>query len=409
MITGTAKSGLQYALRRKESSSVAYCSLSIKAGTRDEKGYPKGIAHFVEHTIFKGTSTKSASVVNSYLDRLGGELNAYTTKEEIVLHATVLLEDAAKASSLLFELATDSQFPEKEIEKEKGVVIEEINSYKDCPADDIYDRFESLLFARHPLSGLILGTPSSVSSITREDLLRFAKEKFVPGNMVFSLVADMDEAEMEKKVKELDAKFFPGEVPAAEPRKLRRKVSGAVFDKTLNKRNHQANCVIGGFAPSLYEDGRIATVLLSNILGGPAANSILNDVLREKHGWVYGVECAYTQYADSGIITISLGCDRDDLDKCVRAVYREVAKLREAPLSARRLAAAKKQLLGQLAISGESGEAQCLSMGKSMLSYGKVNSSGENIALVKAITPEEIQKMARKLFAPDHLSKLVYL
>ncbi|MCQ2142897.1 MAG: insulinase family protein [Bacteroidales bacterium] len=409
MITGKTASGLQYALRRKDSSSVAYCSISIKAGTRDEKGYPKGIAHFVEHTIFKGTSTKSASVVNSYLDRLGGELNAYTTKEEIVLHATVLLEDLAKASSLLFELATDSQFPEKEIEKEKGVVIEEISSYKDCPADDIYDRFESLLFARHPLSGLILGTPSSVSSITRDDLLRFTKEKFVPANMVFSVVADLDEAEMEKKVKDLDTKFFGAASPAPEPRKLRRKASGAVFDRTINKRNHQANCVIGGFAPSLYDEDRIAAVLLSNILGGPAANSILNDVLREKHGWVYGVECAYTQYADSGIITISLGCDKDDLDKCLRAVDRELGKLREAPLSSRRLAAAKKQLLGQLAISGESGEAQCLSMGKSMLSYGKVNSSEENIALVNSITPEAIQKAARELLAPDHLSKLVYL
>jgi len=409
MITGKCSSGLSYALRRKESSAAAYCSISIKAGTRDEKGYPEGIAHFVEHTIFKGTSKKSSSVVNSYLDRLGGELNAYTTKEEIVLHATVLLEDLPKASSLLFELATDSQFPDKEIEKEKGVVIEEINSYKDCPADDIYDRFESLLFARHPLSGLILGTPTSVSSITRDDLIRFTREKFVPSNMVFSVVADLDETEMEKKVKELDARFFSGPVIAPEPRKLRRKVSGTVFLKTLNKRNHQANCVIGGFAPSLYDEDRLATVLLSNILGGPAANSILNDVLREKHGWVYGVECAYTQYSDSGIITISLGCDRDDLDKCLKAISREIEKLCVAPLSPRKLAAAKKQLLGQLAISGESGEAQCLSMGKSMLSYGKVNSSKENIALVNSITPEAIQKTARSLFSPDRLSKLVYL
>ena len=193
---GKAPSGLQYAVRR-DNSAVAYCAISIKCGTRDEAGYHGGIAHFVEHTLFKGTSRKSAAVINSYLDRLGGELNAYTTKEEIVLHATVLKEDLGKAAKLLFEIATDATFPEKELETEKSVVIDEISSYKDSPADDIYDRFEQMLFEDHPLSGLILGTAASVRKIGHDEVMRFVRDKFIPSRMAFTVVADLDEGEME--------------------------------------------------------------------------------------------------------------------------------------------------------------------------------------------------------------------
>ena len=418
MISGRADCGLQYAVR-KNTSAVGYCALSIRCGTRDEMGYHGGIAHFVEHTLFKGTSRRSASVINGYLDRLGGELNAFTTKEEIVFHATVLKEDLAKAASLLFELATSAIFPEKEIEVEKGVVIDEIHSYKDTPYEDIYDRFEEMLFEGHPLSGNILGTPASVKKITREELLKFVKEKFLPCRMAFTVVADIDEKKMEKGVLKLADKFFQGDdcactevcdgigqvrcgqygSPAAIP-----------FDKTLNKRNHQANCIIGGLAPSLYQEKeRLATVLLCNILGGPASNSILNSVLREKHGWVYSVECGYTQFADTGIVTVSLGCDKNNLDRCVAAVYREIGKLQGELLSDRRLKAAKKQLLGQLAISSDNGETQCLSMGKGLLSYGKVSSGAENRSLVEAVTAEDIRDAACSVFDFEKLSKLVYI
>ena len=179
---------MQYAVRRR-SSSAAYCALSIKCGTRDEEGFHGGIAHFVEHTIFKGTSRRSATVINGYLDRLGGELNAFTTKEEIVLHATVLKEDLPKAAALLFELATSATFPEHEIKTEKGVVIDEIQSYKDSPSEDIYDKFEEMLFEGHPLSGNILGTSASVRKITRGELLRFVREKFRPECMAFTIRA----------------------------------------------------------------------------------------------------------------------------------------------------------------------------------------------------------------------------
>ena len=182
------------------------------------------------------------------------------------------------------------------------------------------------------------------------------------------------------------------------------------FDKTLNKRNHQANCVIGALAPSLYQEKeRLATVLLCNILGGPASNSILNSILREKNGWVYSVECGYTQFADTGMVTISLGCDKNNLDKCVQAIYKELGKLQDELLSERKLKAAKKQLLGQLAISSDNGETQCLSMGKGLLAYGKVSSGKENRSLVEAVTAEEIRDMARAIFDSDRLSRLVYV
>ena len=411
MISGKADCGMQYAVKRS-GSSVAYCALSIKCGTRDEEGFHSGIAHFVEHTIFKGTERRSAAVINGYLDRLGGELNAFTTKEEIVFHATVLKEDMAKAAALLFELATCPTFPDQEINTEKGVVIDEIQSYKDTPSEDIYDKFEEMLFKGHPLSGNILGTKASVRKITRQELLKFVHDKFRPEKMAFSIVADMDEKAMEKSVLKLVQKHFSDHT-ASQTEAVGGNEAAFVseqFDVTLSKRNHQANCIIGGLAPSLYQDReRLATVLLCNILGGPANNSILNSVLREKNGWVYGVECSYTQYSDTGIVAISLGCDKNNLEKCVKAIYKEIGKLQEETLSERKLKAAKKQLLGQMAISGDNGETQCLSMGKGLLAYGKLNTGKETRQMVEGISAEDIRDMARTIFSPSNLSKLVYI
>lgn len=409
MRSGKAGCGLQYAVKRS-GSAVGYCALSIKCGTRDEEGYHGGIAHFVEHTIFKGTEHRSASVINSYLDRLGGELNAFTTKEEIVFHATVLKEDLGKAASLLLELATCPTFPEHEIQTEKGVVIDEIHSYKDTPSEDIYDRFEEMIFAGHPLSGNILGTTASVKKISRDELLKFVKEKFLPGSMAFTIVADIDEARMEKDIIKMAEKYFGTEPVSCPDIPCRRQPSGEIFDKTISKRNHQANCVIGALAPSLYQEReRLATVLLCNILGGPATNSILNSVLREKNGWVYGVECGYTQFADTGLVAITLGCDKANLEKCLKAIDKEISKLQAEPLSERRLKAAKKQLLGQLAISSDNGETQCLSMGKGLLAYGKISSGKDNKAMVEAITAEDVQEMAQKIFDSNRISRLTYI
>lgn len=401
---------MRYAVKRS-GSAVAYCSLGIACGTRYEQGFHSGIAHFTEHTLFKGTEHKSSSVINGYLDRLGGELNAYTTKEEIVLHATILKEDLSKASSLLMEIATEATFPDNEVNTERGVVIDEIKSYKDSPSEDVYDRFEEKLFRGHSLSMPILGTPQSVRATSAEELRRFYKEKFVPGSMVFTIVADIDEKRMEADLLRTFDKFFSGSgMVSGEMTRPESITLDNVFDEVINKRNHEANAVLGGYAPSLYEEReRIATSLMSNILGGPAMNSILNDILREKHGWVYGVESSYTQYSDTGIMAISLGCERENTEKCIDAVKREISKLQDNALTDRKLRAAKKQFLGQIAISSDNGEAQCLSMGKSLLAYGRVASAEEIKREIEAVSADMIRDMACRIFAPDRTSCLILL
>jgi predicted Zn-dependent peptidase len=379
--------------------------------------------------MFRGTTRKSAAVIAGYLDRLGGELNAYTTKEEIVLHATVLKEDLGKAARLLFELATEATFPDAEIETERGVVLDEIISYKDNPAEDVYDRFEGMLFEGHPLGLPILGTAASVKRIRPEDLRRFLKTFFVPERMAFTVVADLDEKLLEKRVLGLVAKLFGDRTPSPAP-PVRNEMESLVpsegipvipseakespwaapFDKTVDKRNHEVNAVIGNRAPSLYDqEDRITAAMLCNILGGPASNSLLNKELREKNGWVYGVECTYTQYADTGIAAITFGCDKPNLERCLTAIDRILGRLRDVPLSERTLKAYRKQLLGQLAISSDNGEAQCLSMGKSLLAWGRIDTSAQMRARIEAVTPEALQDMARRLFAPDTLSRLIYL
>lgn len=410
MISGRADCGIRYAVKRS-GSAVAYCSLGIACGTRYEQGFHSGIAHFTEHTLFKGTEHKSSSVINGYLDRLGGELNAYTTKEEIVLHATILKEDLSKASSLLMEIATEATFPDNEVNTERGVVIDEIKSYKDSPSEDVYDRFEEKLFRGHSLSMPILGTPQSVRATSAEELRRFYKEKFVPGSMVFTIVADIDEKRMEADLLRTFDKFFSGSgMVSGELTRPESVTLDNVFDEVINKRNHEANAVLGGYAPSLYEEKeRIATSLMSNILGGPAMNSILNDILREKHGWVYGVESSYTQYSDTGIMAISLGCERENTEKCIEAVRREISKLQDNALTDRKLRAAKKQFLGQIAISSDNGESQCLSMGKSLLAYGKVASAEEIKREIEDVSADMIRDMACRIFAPDRTSCLILL
>ena len=409
MLVGKAPCGLRYAVRRS-GRAVGYCSLTIKCGTRDEGGHHSGIAHFTEHTIFKGTSRKSAKVINSYLDKLGGDLNAFTTKEEIVLHSTVLKEDLGKAASLLLELATCPVFPDEEIAIEKGVVIDEISSYKDSPADDVYDKFEEALLAGHPLGRPILGTAASVKRISAQELREFVKERLTPGNMALAVVADIDEKKMEQGVLRLAEKVFDGSWAESVERILQPVDTPVIFNKTLEKRNHEVNAVIGGLAPSLYDqDGRFSAILLANIVGGPASNSKLNDLLRERNGWVYGVEASYTQYSDTGVMAVSMGCDRSNLQKCMKGVEKVIRKMQDELLSDSAMRAAKKQLLGQLAISSDNGETQCLSMGKSLVAFGDVSTDSQNREAIEAVSADRIRESARKIFNPETLSTLIYL
>ncbi|MCR4566296.1 MAG: insulinase family protein [Bacteroidales bacterium] len=426
MIVGRTEEGLRYALRQRPASAVAYCALTIIGGTRGEEDLPEGTAHFVEHALFKGTKRKSARVISSYLDRWGGELNAYTTKEEIVLHATVLKEDLRRAADLLMELAFEATFPEKEIEMERGVIIDEIQSYKDVPSDDIYDRFEAMLFEGHPLSRLILGTVKSVRRIRREHLRAFCARWFRYENMVLTLVGPQSEAQLEALVRRLSRRWAESApcagVEGAQVKRISeslfsgsenflpvREKQGARFDLRCSKHNHQCNCVLGFTAPSLGEkERRIGTILLCNILGGPATNSRLNSILREKNGWVYSVECAYTPYADTGIVSVTFGCEHEHLEDCLRVVKREIRRLREEALSPRAFTVSCRQLLAQMAVSAESGEAQALSMGKSVSAFGTVHTPEEDRQALFSLTPEYLRALAEDLFADARQSILIY-
>lgn len=407
MRSGKTEYGLSYAVKRS-TSKVGYCSLSVRCGTRAEAPLPEGIAHLVEHTIFKGTSHRNAASINSCLDRLGGELNAYTTKEEIVLHATVLKEDIWKACSLLLDLATCASFPSHEVETEKGVVLDEIISYKDSPSEDIYDCFESLYFSGHPLGRLTLGTRESVESIGSAELKAYYERCFVPSSMALCIVADEDETLLEQKALGLCGTAFAGREGEGGFKLSTPQIQ--IFDKTEERDNHEANVVIGALAPSLYEEKeRLAAVLLANILGGPASNSLLGATLREKHGWVYAVDCGYTQYSDAGLMSISIGCDKVNLGKCLKATRRIVEKMCSTPLGHARLKACQKQLLGQLAISSEGGENQCLSMGKSLLAFGHIPGDAQTVEAIRSISPEDLRAMAERVFGSGKTSQLIFI
>lgn len=434
IITSQLDSGIGYAFQRI-SSPVAYCALSIKAGTRDETDKYNGVAHLTEHMLFKGTTKRGAKRINNFLERLGGELNAYTTKEETVIHATVLKEDIGKAVELLSDLAFNSLFPEKELIKEREIVLEEISSYKDSPSEQIFDDFDEYLFGEHPLAKPILGTPKSVKKIGVEQIKEFTSQYYQPGNMTFSIVADISN---ERGVSLINRYFGErGSLMASKPSELvaksgerlvnSRTLAGSSVpllitdstpsqvalstprgEKWVSKKTYQAHCVIGAPAYNLYDSRRLPLALLTNILGGPALNSKLNQVLREKHAMAYTVDASYTPYTDTGLFTIYFGTDKNNVEKCLSILDNELEAIREKGFSPTALKASKKQLLGQLAISMDNAEAQCLSMGKSMLFYKRVEPIEVIIEKILKIESAQLLQIAQELLDRKKMFTLIY-
>ncbi|MDP3452204.1 MAG: pitrilysin family protein [Bacteroidales bacterium] len=410
IITTQLDSGIGYAFRRI-SSPVAYCALSIKAGTRDEEPVLNGIAHLTEHMLFKGTATKGSRRINNFLESLGGELNAYTTKEETVIHATVLKEDISKAVELLSDLAFNSLYPEKELLKERDIVLDEICSYKDSPSEQIFDDFDEYLFGKHPLSMPILGKPKSVKQIGVDNIKRFTGTYYLPSNMSFAIVADITPERGAQLVERyFGKKENNGKAPNGIERCVERDISALPAEriKRVSRKTHQAHCVMGVSAYSLYNEKRMALALLSNILGGPALNSRLNHSLREKHALAYTVDSSFTPYTDTGLFTIYFGTDKNSIERCLDIVYKELDVLKNKELSPASLKAAKKQLLGQLAISTDNAESQCLSMGKSLLFYGKVEPIESIMERISAIDSQRLNMVAKEILDPERMFTLIY-
>ncbi len=408
--TSTLISGIGFVFKRV-TSPVAYCALSIKAGTRDEEPLKNGIAHLTEHMLFKGTNKRGAISINNYLEKLGGELNAYTTKEETVIHATVLKEDLSKAVELLSDLAFNSQYPLKELAKERDIVLEEISSYKDTPSEQIFDDFEEIIFGGHALSMPILGKPKTIKSITANDIKTFTESYYTTSNMSFSIVADISP---QRGLALVDRYFGNREFKERAINSSKESEKKITFSpagervRKISRKTYQAHCVVGTTAYSLYDPKRLHLALLTNILGGPALNSRLNQTLRERRGLAYTVDATYTPYTDTGLFTIYFGCDKANIQKCSDLITKELNNLIEREISPVTLKAAKKQLLGQLAISTDNAEAQCLSMGKSLLFYGKVEPIEQVRDKISAIDSVNLREVAAEVFKESGMFTLIY-
>lgn len=411
IFTKTFDCGLKMVLKRTPSP-VSYSALTIKSGTRNEPKGKDGIAHMTEHMLFKGTARRTPQEISDRLELLGGELNAYTTKEETVVYSAVLREDTSKAVDLMMEMAFTSSFAENELDKERQVIIDEINMYKDSPSDCIFDDFEKMLYGEHPLARPILGSAGSLKKIRSADLKAYTWTNFRPETMCISIAGNITPQRAEKIVAESIRRYVPdGYVPSPAPSPALEGGSlsaGTAFIREISKKNHQTNCIIGTSAYSYYDEDRLTLILLSNMLGGPATNSILNQMLREKNALVYTVESIYVPFADTGSMLIYFGCEKQNTERCLELIYGELEKLRSTPVPDKKLAAAKKQLLGQLAISSDNGEAQALAIGKSMTVFGRIMPDEEVRSKINAISAEQLQAAARTLFAPERLSRLIY-
>lgn len=402
--THTLPNGLRI-IQASSPTGVAYCGYAVDAGTRDEQDDEQGMAHFVEHLIFKGTRKRKAWHILNRMERVGGDLNAYTNKEETVVYSTFLKEHFARAAELLTDIVFGSTFPQAEIEKEVEVIIDEIQSYEDSPSELIFDDFEELIFPDHPLGRNILGRPNLLRNFHSEDALRFVERFYKPENMVFFVLGDLDFKRIVRTLEKLTA-----DVPTGKTKDYHRVAPLTYQPKhlTLYKDTHQSHVMIGSRGYDAYDDRRTGLYLLNNILGGPGMNSRLNVSLRERRGLVYNVEANLTSYTDTGTFCIYFGCDPDDADLCTELVYKELKKMRDQRLTTAQLAAAQKQIIGQIGVAGDNFENVALDMGKCFLHYNIYEKKADVFRRLNALTADELLEIANEKFAEDQLSVLMY-
>lgn len=383
---------------------IAHCGLIINTGSRHETEAEHGMAHFIEHMLFKGTRRHGSYYILTRLDEVGGELNAYTTKEDTALHATVLREDFAKAVDMISDIAFNSVFPESGISKEKDVIIEEINSYLDNPAELIFDEFEEMIFPGQALGRNILGTPESVRSFTREKVEKFIAGKYNTNRIVFCSTGDISN-ETALKLFRKYFEHFPSKIRRSNNGKITKYIRSSV---KKDKNTFQSHCMIGNVAYSVKDKRRPGMSLLNNILGGQGMNSRLNIALRERRGLAYNVESGYNSYHDTGVFSIYFGCDNQVLEKCIDIIHSELKKLRTISLGTLKLHKAKTQVRGYLARGYEHHESLMLSMGKSLLIANRIDTLNDLCKKIDAVTETQILEIANEVLEPSELSYLIY-
>lgn len=385
-------------------SQVAHMGVTILAGSRFENPEEEGLAHFLEHCIFKGTHKRKAFHVLSRLDSVGGEVNAYTSKEEICIYASFTKNHIQRASELLADITLNSSFPEKEIQKEKEIILDEINSYLDSPSEKIFDDFEANLFKGHTLGNNILGTKESVNSFGKKHLLNYVHRFFTANNMVISFVGDISRKKLEKILEE-DFKAclqHAIEIPKNEFK------NSTNFKIRTQESNNQVHALIGGLAPSYIDDNRRSMTLLINILGGPALNSRLSLSIREKYGYSYNVEATYSPFIDTGYWAVYLSTDPKYLKKSLELVYKELKLLRDKKLGTSQLNAAKEQLKGHIALGLDSNSGLMLSLGKSLLLFNQIDTIQEIYDSINKLTSSDLLECANLYFNESSISELIF-
>jgi predicted Zn-dependent peptidase len=398
----TLSSGIRL-VHQKIESPVAYCALMMNTGSRDELETESGAAHLVEHLMFKETGKRKAHHILSRMENVGGELNAYTTREDTCIHAAFSNAHYARSLELFNDIVFNHRVTDKVLHLEKSVVLDEIRSSKDSPAELIFDEFDELLFPGHPLGRNTLGTARSVNRLGRVELERFVARNYHPGQMVLSSAGNISF----RRLIDLAEKYFGG-VPL-KPRLPQARTAPAAyipFQRETGKRNHQSHCIIGTACRSSDREFRIAATMLANLLGGPGMNTRLNMSLRERHGWVYHVEASYTPYSDIGVFNIYFASDKSRVGKCVAQIEKELDRLKKAPLTGQQLKKLQLQMAGQLAIASDSNDARMLSAGKSVLMYGKVDSLHDICVQIGEINAERLCEAANEIFG--QLSFLTY-
>jgi len=385
-------------------SPVAHLGFFVNIGSRDELLEEHGLAHFIEHTIFKGTTHRKAYHILSRMEDVGGELNAYTTKEETVVHASFLKQDYHRALELFADVIFHSTFPPKELEKEKAVIVDEINSYLDSPSELIFDEFEEQIFAGHPLGRGSLGTPESVYSFTPESVRRFLSRGYRTDQMVISSVGNIDLKQLRKWVDQ----YF-GQTSSTRESISREPFSGYKPSKKTEKRsNFQTHLMMGNVAYKADHDDRIGLFMLTNLLGGPGMNARLHMTLRERHGYTYNVETNYNTYSDIGLFSIYLGTDEKHLERCIELTHQELKLLRTKGLGTLQLHKAKLQLLGQVAMAQENNASQMLGIGKSLLMFNELRTLEELARKIEELTSPQLLRIANEMLNEKDFSYLTY-
>jgi predicted Zn-dependent peptidase len=399
----TLKNGIRVLLKPAKST-VSHCCLVINAGSRDEEKGKEGLAHFIEHLLFKETTSKNTSQILNRLEVVGGDLNAYTSKEYTCLHASFLKKYLERAVELLQDIAFNSTFPVHEIEKEKAVILDEIASYEDQPEEAINDDFEALIFANHSLGENILGTTNSVKATQRQDMTGFIAKNYNTHEIILAISGYYSLT----KVAKLAERYF-GEIPENNQHKRRIKppINSAIF-KTLKKPINQTHCILGNVAYSFHQEQKTGLLLLNNVLGGTGMSSRLNLEIREKHGIAYTIESNYTPLSDTGLFSIYFGTDSEKVEKASKLIYKELKKVRENSLGTIQLAQAKQRLIGQIALGEENRIGVLISMAKSLLDYNKIDSLKEVFEKINKVTSLQLIAIANEVMDPKNLSTLIF-